>query len=478
MAAISSLGVGSNLDLTSLLDQLTTAESVPLTLIQKQQTSYTTKLSAYGYLQGALGSFQTAAAKLADPTLFQGVSAVSSASNVLNATATSQAAAGNYQIDVTQLAQAQTLAAAGVADQAGAIGKGTVTIDFGTIAGGTLDAASGTYSGASFSADAARAPTSIVIDDSNNSLQGLRDAINQKTGLGVVATIVNDGSGTPYRLVLTSSQTGQASSMRIAVTGDASLGNLMNNDPAGTQNLQQTSAAASAALKVNGIAVTSATNTVSGAIGGVTLTLAGTGTSSLAVGADSSLPESAVSAFVNAYNSLQSTVTQLSSYDSSTKQGAALLGDSTLRNIQTRIRDVLNTPQAGQLKVLSNVGVTFQTDGTLAFDSSKFRTAYAAGASDVGALFSGAAGSGYGTQLSSLVTGFTSTGGLLASATTGVQTTLTSLDKQYTDMQTRVDAKVAAYRTQFQQLDSLMASMNSTSNYLTQQFAAMTASTK
>ncbi len=124
-----------------------------------------------------------------------------------------------------------------------AVGKGTVTIDFGTISGGTLDPATGLYSGASFTPDAARAAKSIVIDDSNNSLEGLRDAINAKSAdLGVTAAIVNDGGTSPYRLVLTSKETGVASSMRISVAGDASLQTMLNHDASGWQALQQTGA--------------------------------------------------------------------------------------------------------------------------------------------------------------------------------------------------------------------------------------------
>ncbi|EJL91013.1 flagellar capping protein [Polaromonas sp. CF318] len=477
MASISSLGVGSNLNLNDLLTDLTKAESQPLVLLQKQQISYTAKLSAYGTLKNALSTLQTAAAKLSDANLFQGIKATSSASDVLSATGQATAAAGIYTVDVSRLASAQSLAAAGVSSTKAAVGKGTVTIDFGTISGGTLSEATGTYSGASFTPDAARAAKSIVIDDSNNSLEGLRDAINKSTDIGVTASIVNDGGASPYRLVLTSRETGEASSMRISVAGDASLQGLLNHDASGAQALRQTAAAGNAVLKVNGIPVTSKTNTVVDAAPGVTLTLAKTGTSTLTVSRDTSAVEAAITGFVTAYNSLQTTAAQLTKYDTEKQTGAALVGDSTLRTIQTRLRAALNTPQAGELKVLSKVGVSFQKDGTLAFDASKLKAAFAGNQGAVAELFAGnATTGGIGKQVSSLLDGFTSSTGMISAAATGVETTLKSLDSQYTATQSRVEATIARYKAQFTQLDLLVSRMNSTASYLTQQFANMSSS--
>ena len=479
MASISSLGVGSNLNLNDLLTDLTKAESQPLVLLQKQQISYTAKLSAYGTLKNALSTLQTAAAKLSDANLFQGIKTTSSASDVLSATGQASATAGIYTVDVSRLASAQSLAAAGVSNTKAAVGKGTVTIDFGTISGGTFNDATGTYSGASFAPDTARAAKSIVIDDSNNSLEGLRDAINKSTDIGVTASIVNDGGASPYRLVLTSKETGEASSMRISVAGDASLQGLLNHDASGAQALRQTAAAGNAALKVNGIPVTSKTNTVVDAAPGVTMTLAKTGTSTLTVSRDTSAVEAAINGFVTAYNSLQSTAAQLTKYDTEKQTGAALVGDSTLRTIQTRIRAALNTPQAGELKVLSRVGVSFQKDGTLAFDASKLKAAFADKQGAVAELFAGnGTTGGIAKQVASLLDGFTSSTGMISAAATGVETTLKSLDSQYTATQSRVEATIARYKAQFTQLDLLVSRMNSTANYLTQQFANMSSSKK
>ncbi|SFM65434.1 flagellar filament capping protein FliD [Variovorax sp. OV329] len=480
MATISSVGVGSNLDLSSLLTQLQTAENAPLAALQTKAKSFTSKLSAYGQIQSALESLQNAAKKLGDPALFQAVTGTPTVSGILSASSTDASAAGNYSITVSQLAQAQSVIAKGQLTSSTAIGSGKVTIDFGTVSGGTLDPATGTYSGASFASDLTRPAKSLTIDSTNNTLTGIRDAINA-SDMGVSASIVNDGSGTPYRLVLLSKETGEASSMRIKVDGDAALQNLLGNDPAGTQNLQQTLAAQNAKLNVNGIAVTSATNTVKEAIQGTTLTLVQTGTTGLSMKANTTAMTTAINDFVKAYNSLQGTAKTLTTYDADTKSGSALTGDSTLRNLMNRVRGVLSSPQASgsnEVKVLNEIGVAFQKDGTLVVDSTKLGKALDTNLAGVSKLFASGTGStsGYGKQLDALVTSLTSTGGSLRVASDGVTATIKDLDTQYDAMETRIEATMARYKAQFTRLDVMMSSMNSTLSYLSQQFEAMNAS--
>ncbi|MEJ7687766.1 MAG: flagellar filament capping protein FliD [Variovorax sp.] len=468
MASLSSLGVGSNLDLSGLLVSLEKAESQPLVMLQQRQVSYTTKLSAYGTLQSSLNTLKAAADKLSAPAFFQGAKATSSALDVLTASAGATASAGTYNVNVTQLAQAQSLVATGQVSAKTAVGNGVVTIDFGTT------------SGAVFTKDAARTAVPITIDASNNTLEGIRDAINKAKG-GVTASIVNDGSGTPHRLVLTSTETGEASSMKVSVAGDPALQNLLSHDPAGTTNLQQTVAAQNAQLTVNGISVSSASNTVKESVQGTTLTLQKTGTSTLGVQRDTASVESAINDFVKAYNGLQSTAKSLTAFNVDKNTAAALVGDSTLRNLQTSVRSTLTAPQAlglDQMKTLSEIGVSFQKDGTMAVDADKLKTALAADMDGVARLFSSetASTAGYGKQLSALVDRATATGGALKTATDGITTSLKQLDDQYTAMQSRVEAKVARYRAQFTQLDLMVSRMNSTASYLTQQFDSMSSS--
>ena len=476
MATIGSLGVGSGLDLNGLLDKLAAAEQQPLTAIKTRQAGYNGKLSAYGTVQSLLGSFQAAGKKLADPAFMGAFKATSSAADVLGASADTTAAGGSYQVDVAQLARGQALVAGGVASTTAPIDSGaatTVTIDFGAIAG-TFNATTGTYDpGATFTADTARSQVSLTIDSSNNTLAGVRDAINKAAGAAVSATIVNDGSSN--RLVLTSSVTGKSSSMQIKVTGDAAVQSLLANDPAGVQALRQTAAAADAALTVNGIAVTSPGNTVASAIQGVTLTLAATGSSVVKLERDTASVKAAITDFVSGYNKLQGKLKDLSAYDAVKKTGAALMGDSAVRIIQSRLRSALVEPQAGEVgdpKLLSAIGVTFHLDGTLSVDAAKLDAALSSNPTGVGRLFTGGgAATGLARNISTTIDGFSAAEGLLKVATDGANNTVRRLGDDYDAMQDRIDAKLARYRTQFQQLDAMMSAMNSTSSYLAQQFA-------
>jgi flagellar hook-associated protein 2 len=489
MASVSSLGIGSGLDLNALLAGIKAGEQAPLVALQKQQTSYTTKLTAYGQLNGALSGLQSAAAALAKPELFQGVKASSTATDVLTATALSTAASGSYALNVTQLSQAQSLATAGQLDTSTNIGDGTTSIrvqfEFGKTAAAVFTK----------DADATRTQ-SLDIDPASSSLADIAKAINAKTTLGVTASIVNDGSATPFRLVLTSTKTGEASSMRITVAGDpvdpadpegargpgdAALSGLLTNDPAASKTLQQTVAAQNTKLTVNGIDITSATNSVTGAVADVTMTVAKLGSSTLTVQKDTDSAGSAIATFVNAFNSLQSVAKRLTAFDAASKSGAVLLGDSTLRNIQMGVRSALTSAQADDgsgLTMLSQIGVSFQKDGTLALDSTKLKTALDSKLAGVANLFSGGAG-GFGTRMATLVGGYTdTTGGVLTAATKGINKTLDSLAKQYSATSERVEATIARYKAQFTALDVMMSRMNQTSTYLTQQFESLNNSNK
>lgn len=399
--SISSPGIGSNLDVNSIISQLMAVESKPLTILAKKEASYQSKLSAYGSLSGALSSFQVAINGLNNLSKFQQISTTTTDATIASATAGSAAVPGKYDIDVTQRAQAQSISAGGQANTTSAIGAGTattLTFQFGTITGGTLT--DGVYDAATFEQDAAQSTGSITIDSSNNSLQGIRDAIN-KAAIGVTATIVSDGSTAPNRLVLTSSKTGATSSMKISVAGDTALQDLLTYNPAGTQKLTQNAVGQDALLKVNGIDIKSATNTISGAIDNLTLTLSKIGNTSIAVTRDTAAIETSVNTFVKSYNELQGTIKNLTAYNPTTKIGGPLLGDATTRSIEAELRRTFSTQPEGLTEGLVNltqIGLTFQKDGTLGLDSSKLKAAIASNPADIGKLFATA-----GTPTDSLV---------------------------------------------------------------------------
>lgn len=391
---VSAPGIGSGLDINGIVSQLMAAERQPLAALAKTEQAYNQKLSAYGQVRSALASFQTALEGLS-ASKFQALSATASDTTVLSASASGSATPGSYQIEVQQLAQQQKLASAGYATTNDVIGSGTLTIQFGSYDSGTN----------TFTANADKATKSITIDPANNTLAGVRDAINAADA-GVTATIVNDGSAAGNRLVITSSDSGAANSLKIDVADDDGNGldgsglSALAFDPtaaAGSaKNLSQVATARDALLKIDGIAITQSTNTVRNAIDGVTLNLAETNVGqplTLNIAHDSEAVKTSVQAFVDAYNSTSATLKKLTAFNGVDAENGVLLGDSTTRTIQTKMRGMLNTAvdTGGTLTTLSQIGVSFQRDGTLALDASKLDDAIATDFNGIAALFATAA---------------------------------------------------------------------------------------
>lgn len=382
--ALSSPGIGSGLDVNGLVSQLMALEQRPLTLLATKEAKYQAQLSAYGSMKGALSSFQSAVAALATPAKFTAVKASVADTAVLTASASPSASAGSYSIQVQTLAQAQKLKSGTFAATTTTVGTGTLTIQFGT------------YSGGSFTLNPDKSAKTITIGSSNASLSGVRDAINAADA-GVAASIVNDGSG--YRLVVSSKDAGLANALKITVadndlnnTDAAGLSQLVYDaSTGGTTNLTQTVAAQNATAVIDGITVTKSTNTLTDAIDGVTLTLLKEGsTTTLSVAKDTAGIKAAVESFVKAYNDLNKTLTDMSKYDAVNKQASILTGDATVRSVQSQLRALFNTALSsagGGLTTLADIGVTFQTDGTLKLDATKLTKALNDGSKDISTLF-------------------------------------------------------------------------------------------
>jgi flagellar hook-associated protein 2 len=384
-----------NLDVNSIVNQLMTVERQPINKLNVTEASFQTKLSAYGSIKGAVASFQTAMQNLGSAIKFTKLDAIPSDDTILSATASSIAVAGTYSLEVTSLAQAQKLVAAGQSSSTAAIGDGTpttVTFDFGTINGGTLDPITKKYTGVTSFGSNGNGIKSITIDSSNNSLQGIRDAINAAK-IGVTATIINDGSASPYRLALSSDNNGVSNSLKISVSGDTSVTNLLAHDPAATQNLSENVTATNANFKVNGVSVSKTSNSATDVIQGVTLNLKKITTTSttVTVAHDNASVSNSVAGFVKAYNELAKTLKDISAYNPATKQAAILQGDSTVRSLQSQLRNALGSPvvgASGALTTLSQIGISFQKDGSLGLDTSKLNSAITNNVSDIASLFS------------------------------------------------------------------------------------------
>jgi len=391
---LSAAGIGSGLDVNGLVTSLMAVENRALTALDTRQTAFQTKISAYGTVKSALAQFQTALAALEKTSTFGALTAQSSDASAVTATVAGNAVAGAYNVQVTQLAQSAKLVSDGFAATTDVVGSGTLTFQFGTFAAGT------------FTASGSAAKT-VTIDPANGTLAGIRDAVNA-ANIGVTATIVNDGSVNGNRLVFTGTASGAANSLKLTVadgdaanTDNAGLSRLAF-DPAAAigsgRNLTQKVAAQDAKLVIDGIDVSKPSNTITDAIEGVTLNLLALTTGvgpKVSVAADASGVTKAVQGFVAAYNALNTTLRGLTKYDATTKQGATLNGDGTVRMIQSRIDGILGNPVAGLtagttvLDRLSQVGITRGTDGGLALDATKLATAASgsSGSAAIAALF-------------------------------------------------------------------------------------------
>lgn len=531
----------SGLDVNNIVTQLMSVEQQPVTKLNATEASYQAKLSAYGTIKGAMSAFQTALNNLSSSSFQANAAVSSDSTTVAASATTIAvpgtyaidvtSLATAQQLVATGQTSTTTAIGTGAAT--------TVTFDFGTITGNTFNTATSKYgttlsatttlgsttvtaptanlavgatisgvgipvgatiasitdannfviSAAATATGAAVAlqanPTytsngagtkSITIDSTNNTLAGIRDAINA-AGMGITASIINDGSAAPYRLMLASSSTGASNSIKITSTGDAAIGSLLSNDPTSlaTQNLAESATAKNAVMKVNGITVTKSSNTVTDAIQGVTLNLnkLTTSTLSLNVTRDTTTVSNSISAFVKAFNDLNSTLKNLSSYDAANKKGAVLQGDATVRTLQAQLRNMLSTAVsgAGSLTSLASIGASFQRDGTLYLDTTKLSTAMTNSFSNVSTLFTSTGG--YTTMLGNWATKALASDGILASKTAGIGKTITDIGNRRSAIQNRLIGVEARYRAQYMALDKALTSMNTTQSYLAQQITAI-----
>ena len=377
-----------NLDVNSIVTQLMQIENRPLTVLQTRQSGLQSKISAYGAIKSAYSAAGDAMAKLSSPIPFNAVKATSSDPASINVTASSKAVAGAYSVEVSQLAQAQKLASGLFAASDTPVGGGTLNIQFGTFSTGT------------FTANRTTPAMSVSIAPGRNSLTDIRDAINQASG-AVRAAIVNDGAG--YRLALSSTQSGLANSLKITVADDDTIAtdtaglSQLAYDPAADigsgRNLTQKSAAADALLTIDGVAVSSGSNTVSNAVDGLTLSLAKTtiGTPlSVVIEKDLTGVKSALDDFVKAYNNFNTMVKNFTNFDPATRRASLLTGDATVGGLLSALKAAIGSAIPGLNSTpsrLTDVGLAFQRDGTLALDASAFNRAVQNPANRIAPLF-------------------------------------------------------------------------------------------
>lgn len=460
MSIVSSTGLGSGIDIQSLVTQLATAETQPqLNAIQRHRDTASARLSGLGTLKSALSDFQTAINALKDGSAFRAHTSSSSDESKLKITADAYAASGTYSLEITQLAKAQ---------------KAVANVEF---AGMTSALNSGTLS---FSATSG-ASFNITVDSSNNTLEKLRDAINKADGNNFVsASIVNvdnaTHTGTVSKLVLTAKNTGTASGFTVSGTDDGNIGGNVSLSQLASANLDIKTVAQDAVISIDGQTATRSSNSITDVLPGVTLNLAAqtelNTPVTINVGVDNDAIANSINTFVTAYNKLNSTVKNLGKYGGSTdgsgSGNGALIGDSTLRYVATQIRQNTTgtvSSASGNYNSLAMIGVSIDKAGVMSLDSTKLKSALAANFQSVSDVFSSA--DGIATRLASKLSGLLQSGGSIDSQQTSLNKTISKLDDQKDDVNVRFQRVQAALQKQFIAMDSAVGQFKSTGSFLT-----------
>ncbi|MFG6465574.1 flagellar filament capping protein FliD [Roseateles sp. BYS87W] len=476
MATITSLGIGSGLDVESIITKLMAVEQQPITDITKKTDGLKTQLSTYGQIQSALSTLRDASAKLSNPDTWAGAKTTSSDTSAVTATASTGAAVGTASISVSQLAAAQTLASSTFTNATATVGQGSITIELGSW--GT-DAVTGDPT---FTSKSGTTPVTINIGAGQDQLSQVRDQINAANA-GVTAAVVTDATGS--RLTLTSRTTGETNAFRVTVSdadgnsGDASGLSQLAYDPSTTVSQMSLSLpAANARAILNGLPISSETNSLTSAIDGLNIILLKTTPPvTLSITQDTDAIKKAVSDFTAAYNAVNQLLRTQTKYDSATKTAGVLQGDSTAVGLNNRLRGVAGgaTSLGGAFARLSDIGLAPGSDGNLPTAGSKLDKALT-NTADLKQFFMGvdntdAANSGFATRMRQLVDQALSVDGSVSNREKGIQDQINTNNKRVDDLQDRVASTEKRLRAQYASLDTAMSKYSSLSNYMTQQIA-------
>lgn len=454
MATISSLGIGSGLDINSLVSQLVAAERAPKdSRLTRDDAKLTAEFSALATLKGALSGLQSASRALRDADAFALTRATVGDESYFTASGAGEAVPGSYDVRVQQLATAARLGSGAYPDGAGTVvGTGTLTIAVGA---------------RSFD---------VVITEDTDTLAQVRDAINLAAGNTVVrATLIGDASGS--YLSLTSLATGAANTITVNATG-ATAGLQTLVDDLNDFDADVDVAAQDAIVHVSGYEIHGATNAISGAIDGVTLSLKKATpdgeTVSLSVQRDEAAIQKRAESFVAAFNAVAQQVKTLGRYDAATKTAGTLLGDSLLRGVDTQLRRMLVEPVAGTSgshRTLSSLGIQLTAAGALELDATKFKAALAADPDAVGRVFSSE--SGVAVRMSTFLDERLGSGGEFAARDARISSQRRRLEQDREALDARMAVLQQRYLKQFTTMDTMLAQLQSTSSYLTQQLEGL-----
>lgn len=462
---ISSAGVGSGLDVKSIVTQLVAIEKQPLQQLQTKATAFQTQLSLYGKIKSQASALGDAAALLAGASGWNAQKASSSNPAAVGVTAGTSAVAAGLSVDVQQLARAQSTATVGVAAGVAAGAAGALSIELGS------------WTGAVFTVGAS-APISVAIGAADT-VSAIASKINSANA-GVTATVLRDGAN--ERLVIRSATTGDAAGFRLNTPADPGLAGLGFTNPSdGVGFVGQT--ALNAQVKINGVGVVSATNKMADVIPGVTLQLNQVTTAPVEITVQNDLDavQKNIQGFVDAYNALNQTLADATKYTPATKTGGPLQGDATTMGLQNTLRAILGSSSVGSsFARLSDVGIERQTDGSLKINATKLTSAQQ-DLSNLKNLFAtnngDATTNGFGLKVRDFSRGLVAFDGLVSNKSTALQGSISRNSKdqdRVTDRASRVEAQL--YK-QYSALDAQMAQLNGLNSYVTAQLAQWNKST-
>lgn len=451
MATISSPGIGSGLDVNSIITQLMAIERKPLTQLETDQTKIQSQISEVGKIKSALSKFRDVAAKLASTDFWKQTTGTSSSSAV-GVTTSSTASPASFEVEVSALAKAQAIASPAVASSSTTLGSGTLTIQ--RAGGGD--------------------PFNIAIDGADT-LAAIRDKINA-AGAGVTASILTDSSGA--RLMMRANATGTDNAFTTTVSGTGLDGLTFD---AGTQAGGATRAqqASNLAATVNNLPVSSSSNTLTDVLDGVTLTLSAetAGPVTIDVAADTESLKKTLTEFGTAYTDLAKLIVTDTKYDAASKKAGPLQGDSAIVGLQNRLRSMLGASSGASTAFsrLSDVGFEMQQDGSLTVNSTKLDKAIA-NLPQLKALFSNSSLTdanldGFGKRFRVVASDILGVDGTLTTRTTGLNDKLTRNQKSQDRMEERLAQTQARLEKQYSALDAKLGALNGLSSYVTAQVA-------
>lgn len=451
---VTSTGVGSGIDIRELVDNLLEAESKDkIKKFDQDEAATLAKITGYGTLKSAMSSFVDKIDNLQSVNQFELRSANATTVNdevIITPYATAKASAGNYIIEVSQLAMAQKSASIPFAENYTVVGTGTLTFT---------------------TADAQYA---FEIDNSNSTLQGINDTINAQSGAtGISSSLIVTDLGT--KIVFTS-QTGVNNAFTVSVTndGDGNNSNASGLSQLASPNLTLVQAPLNAAVKIDGVTINSNSNTIDYAINGVSFSLVNTNVGkpiTLSVNVDVQSARQAIVDFVNSYNEVFDSISKLTQYDNSrTKENmGVLIGDSTLRSIEFQMRRILTNivqSQPAGFATLSQIGISSDIySGKLVIDESQLTDALENNFSAVGNLFMNEK-TGVLDQMEGVVENYIEINGIIQSKEEGLRKSINIINDQRITLERHLQSLEKRLLVQFTAMDSIVAKLKSLSDFL------------